>query len=65
MSDCSANAWRRPEPACRIEIEFQGGHEPWVYPLALNGRSIAKVRIGGVEYAPRKRHEEDLGWLSE
>ena len=40
------------QPTCIITIEFDKGR-PWVYPLALNGRTVGKVTIGGVEYAPK------------
>ena len=45
------------EPSCRIEIAFEGQERLWVYPLALNGRKIERVTIGGVEYAPVKGGE--------
>lgn len=52
MSDCANGGRNTYEPACRIEIEFDKGR-PWIYPLALNGRTVGKVTIGGVEYAPK------------
>lgn len=49
MSDC-----RVPEPrgydVARLRIEFEGEEIPWMYPLALNGRSIQGVFVDGERY---------------
>lgn len=49
MSDC-----RVPEPqgydVARLRIEFGDGEVPWMYPLALNGRSIRGVYVDGERY---------------
>ena len=44
----------RGYPTCIIEVEFDEGR-PWIYPIALNGRTMQRVTIGGVEYGPRTR----------
>ena len=54
MSDCANGGRNVYQPACNIRIEFDAGR-PWVYPLALNGRTIDAVSIGGMEYAPKNR----------
>lgn len=56
MSDCANGGRNTYEPACRIEIEFDDGR-PWTYPLALNGRTIGRVTIGGIEYEPREEEK--------
>ena len=33
-----------------LHLEFEGQEVPWMYPLALNGRKLSKVVIGGEEY---------------
>ena len=43
-------------PTCTVMIEFDEGR-PWIYPLALNGRTPMRVTVGGVEYGPRMRVE--------
>lgn len=35
---------------CRLRIEFDGDETPWMYPLALNGRSIQGVFVDGERY---------------
>jgi hypothetical protein len=42
------------EPTCTIKIKFEGQERLWVYPLALNGRTIESVSIGGIEYEPKR-----------
>lgn len=44
-------------PTCTVMIEFDEGR-PWIYPLALNGRTVGKVTIGGVEYGPKEGSSE-------
>ncbi|MBQ9041454.1 MAG: hypothetical protein IJ111_01400 [Eggerthellaceae bacterium] len=40
-----------------MRIDFKGEEQPWMYPLALNGREIEKVTIGGKEYQPVRECE--------
>ena len=40
------------EPVCRIRIGFEGQEQPWEYPIALNGRTVASVSLDNVTYAP-------------
>lgn len=35
---------------CRLRIEFEGEEIPWMYPLALNGRTINGVFVNDEEY---------------
>ena len=42
------------DPVCRIKIEFEGQNQPWEYPIALNGRTVASVSLDSVPYAPRE-----------
>lgn len=57
MSDCANGGRNVYQPACRIEIKFEGHDVPWSYPMAINGRTIEKVTIGGVEYVPKQESE--------
>lgn len=57
MSDCANGGRNVYEPSCRIEIRFEGQERLWVYPLALNGREIESVTIGGERY--EKAGKED------
>lgn len=66
MSDC-----RVPEPqgydVCRLRIEFQGDEIPWMYPLALNGRSIQGVFVDSERYERVRECElehHETGWVS-
>lgn len=52
MSDCRNGGRSVPEPVCVIRIEFDGDWRPWEYPLAINGRKILRISVGGVEYGP-------------
>lgn len=54
MSDCAHGGREVYELACKIEIKFKNQERPWVYPLALNGREIEAVTIGGVVYEPKQ-----------
>ena len=49
MSDCSTNA-NGPYDVARLRIEFEGEEIPWMYPLALNGRSIQGVYVDGEQH---------------
>ena len=49
MSDCSMNAWGGYD-TLMLHIDFEGEEQPWTYPLALNGRRIERVLIGGDLY---------------
>ncbi len=53
MSDCTNGGRNVYEPTCTIKIKFEGQERLWVYPLALNGRTIESVEVGGVEYEPK------------
>ena len=61
MSDCS-NSSMAPYDVCRLRVEFSGEENPWMYPLALNGRIIQGVFVDGVRYVPAPRRDwDDLG----
>lgn len=63
MSDCRNGGRSVYEPTCTIKISFEGDERLWVYPLALNGRKIESVSIGGVEYEPMRECElEECSW---
>ena len=69
MSDCS-NSRCEPYDACRLAIHFYGEEQPWLYPLALNGRVIKDVFVGGRHYVAERECEvkdvsADYGWLDE
>ena len=49
MSDCSNQSGY---DAIMLHIDFEGEEQPWMYPLALNGRVIERVLIGGELYKP-------------
>ena len=49
MSDCS-NSSMQPYDVARLCIEFQDGEVPWMYPLALNGRTISGVYVDNERY---------------
>ena len=53
MSDCSTNAWKGYD-TLMLHIDFAGEDQPWTYPLALNGRKVERVMIGGVEYVKKE-----------
>ena len=57
MSDC-----RVPESqgydVARLRIEFGDGEVPWMYPLALNGRTIKGVYVDGERYERVRECEE-------
>lgn len=59
MSDCS-NSSMAPYDVCRLRIEFECEETPWMYPLALNGRTIKGVFVNGERYE-RVRVCENLG----
>ena len=48
MRDCSTNA-NKPYDVARLRIEFGIGETPWMYPLALNGRTISGVFVDDKE----------------
>lgn len=50
MCDCSTNP--KGYDALMLHIDFEGDETPWMYPLALNGRKLRRVVIGGEEYVP-------------
>lgn len=57
MSDCrngGRTVYERPEgmPVMRIRVEFAGAVEPWVYPLALNGRVVDAIYVDGMRMVP-------------
>lgn len=63
MSDCANGGRNVYEPTCTIKIKFEGQECLWVYPLALNGRTIESVSIGGVEYEPKTECQlEECSW---
>ena len=62
MSDCRNGGRDVYAPACPITIEFEGKEQPWTYQLALNGRKMRRITVGGVEYAPDDADEE---WITE
>lgn len=47
MSDCSNTAGY---DVLRLQADFEGQEFPWMYPLALNGRSIQGVYVDGERY---------------
>ena len=47
MSDC---ANQNGYDAIMLRIDFEGDEQPWTYPLALNGRVMERVTIGGERY---------------
>ena len=47
MSDCSS---QNGYDAIMLHIDFKGEQQPWTYPLALNGREMERVTIGGELY---------------
>ena len=49
MSDCS-NSSMQPYDVARLRIEFDGEEIPWMYPLALNGRTISGVFVDNERY---------------
>ena len=65
MSDCANGGrgrwtgvtWRAPDhfelnepkPTLRVRIEFDSGRA-WEHPLALNGRTVRRVFLDGIEY---------------
>ena len=60
MSDCR-NGGRGAYDVCRLRIEFSGEAISWMYPLALNGRTIEAVFVDGRRYVPAA----DRDWDSE
>ena len=59
MSDCS-NSSMQPYDVARLRIEFQDGEVPWMYPLALNGRTISGVYVDNMRYERvRECHDEN------
>lgn len=52
MSSCVNGGRDVPNPVLRLRVEFAGEHDPWEYPLALNGRRVEAVYVGGVRYVP-------------
>lgn len=63
MSDCRVPmaVYRREggEPVLRLRVEFYGEADPWDYPLALNGRHVRAVYVGGVRYVPAAERDYD------
>lgn len=49
MSDCRNSTGY---DVLKLRIDFAGQEFPWMYPLALNGREVEAVYIGGVLYEP-------------
>jgi len=55
MPDCSNQTGYDVLP---LRIDFVGQEFPWFYPLALNGREIDGIYVGGIEYAPAEYEYE-------
>ena len=51
MSDCSTNAFKGYD-TLMLHIDFKDEETPWTYALALNGREIEHVFVGGQEHYP-------------
>lgn len=47
MSDCSS---QNGYDAIMLRIDFEGEQQPWMYPLALNGRVMKGVYVDGERY---------------
>lgn len=47
------------EPILSLCIEFEGQEKAWTYPMALNGRTVARVSLDGVQYVPHE-HRDSL-----
>jgi len=62
MSDCANGGRNVPDrngyPTMRLRVEFAGEEQPWMYPIALNGREVIGIYVDGVEYAPIDRVDE-------
>ena len=64
MSDCAnggRGVYARPDGhgTLRLRIEFHGGEKPWEYPVALNGRHVRAVYVGGERYVPARARDWD------
>ena len=54
MSDCRHGGRDAYEGyrTLRLTVEFADGSTPWMYNLALNGREVSAVKVGGKTVIP-------------
>ena len=62
MSDC-ANSRMEPYDATELRVYFFGQHKPMVYPIALDGRVVNDVFVGGKHYVQERTCTVPSGYL--